>query len=225
MLKETSFGGIEQGPAEAVAGPSAAAATAAVAAVEVAPVRSKPQPRVSKQSRPYVAFKFVECAFCIVCLVVGRENWQAMVIRGNVHLALQPVIAGATFVVYCPLLLISYALNRPPTPFLMACMAALGSVYFIFAAITTGVFWSDLALLLDELDGATPILELEDLQKLLEATGADPDPRLAADRLLLYCMIATPTAAIFLGDLLLTLKYAILRHIPASTLPPSLSFF
>ncbi|XP_059474003.1 uncharacterized protein LOC132195807 [Neocloeon triangulifer] len=214
MEKETSFTtAVDAAPLEPSERPVSTAEATTV-------VERKTQQRVSKQSRPYVAFKFVETAFCVICVVAGRENWPAMLIRGNLHLALQPLIAGATFLVYCPLLLLSYALNRPPSPLLMACMSALGSVYFVFTSVTAGVFWTDLCWLLEQPE-PPPILDLERLQQLLGAVGADPDPRLAADRLLLHCMLATPTAALFLADLMLTLKYAILRKNPrdAPTLP------
>lgn len=49
-------------------------------------------------------------------VIVGRNTWPAVLARGNLHLALQPLVAGATFIVYCPLMLLGFAINRCTPP-------------------------------------------------------------------------------------------------------------
>jgi len=66
-----------------------------------------------------LSFSFPQI-FAMVLVVVGRDTWPAVLVRGNVHLALQPVVAGATFVVYCPLLLLGFALNRRTPPLVVS---------------------------------------------------------------------------------------------------------
>jgi len=102
----------------------------------------------------------------------------------------------------------------------MLAMTLLGAVHFLFEASTCGVFWADLAALgAAQRPDLPPGPELEAVGQLLEALGAEGGPRLAADRLLLQCMIASAAAAAFLADALLTAKYAILRPLPPSALP------
>lgn len=174
-------------------------------------------------------------------VIVGRNTWAAVLARGNLHLALQPLVAGATFIVYCPLMLLGFAINRCTPPIVvrpkqppplkhdsqrvlqMLAMAVLGSVHFLFEAATCGSFWADLARL-NQAQPANlpPGPELEAVALLLEAVGADSDPRFAADSLLLQCMIASAAAAAFVADVFLTTKYALLRRQPYNTLPPLL---
>jgi hypothetical protein len=51
-----------------------------------------------------------------VLVIVGRNTWPAVMAKGNLHLALQPLVAGATFIVYCPLLLLGFAIDRCTPP-------------------------------------------------------------------------------------------------------------
>ncbi|KAF4528911.1 hypothetical protein B566_EDAN017220 [Ephemera danica] len=144
---------------------------------------------VSKQSRPFLLFKCVQWGFAAMIMSLALTTWPVMLLRGNIHLAMQPLVAFVTFLIYCPVVFFGYTFHFNTPAAVMLAMDALGAVYFTFAAIVYGVYWADLEFILSQAPPSTgtppPVTELEQIKMALEAIGVQNDVHICSDRILM----------------------------------------
>ncbi|XP_071444219.1 uncharacterized protein [Hetaerina americana] len=174
----------------------------------------------SKSSNPFIWLKVIELVFAAAVLDLHSDAWVLILLGKNghgddIHAAMTPFIATVAFLIFVPVCVLGHFLRRKTPVVTMLTMDVIGLALFATTSIICFVHWDQVRKILMSItsDGMLddPPVTFTALEKALQKINSS-DVRLANDKLLMEGIVSAVMTAMFVGDVFLTIKYAIISR-------------